>query len=309
MFDTVLIADRGASAVRVIAACQRLGAKSVVAHVDGDRAALAARRADERIALGRVRRMDHRAVLEAAAVSGAQAIHPGAGPLALDAAFARAVREAGLSWLGAPPDRLGARPDPPSGRGVCLEGTATSWAIVGAWEETVRWDGRVLVAEFAAAPAQDAPPGPAGGIATVYGETLWPTIAVQDRLVELTTGVDLVERQLRTACGERVEPLPSPRGHAIQAHVYAAAAARVPVTVTGWVPPDEDNLRVDTVLAEGAELTKHDGPLLATLTAWGADRAQALDRLVGAVGAALRVQEPPVDPSVLSAVLAGPDVV
>ena len=101
MFDTVLIADRGDTALLVVRACQRLGIKAVSVHADADAKDPHATEADESVLLGDLTSYaDEVAVLEAARQTGAQAVHPGAGPLAHSASFARAVEEAGLSWIG-----------------------------------------------------------------------------------------------------------------------------------------------------------------------------------------------------------------
>jgi acetyl/propionyl-CoA carboxylase alpha subunit len=101
VFDTVLIADRGDTALLVVRACQRLGIKAVSVHADADAKDPHATEADESVLLGDLTSYaDEVAVLEAARQTGAQAVHPGAGPLARSDSFARAVEEAGLSWIG-----------------------------------------------------------------------------------------------------------------------------------------------------------------------------------------------------------------
>ena len=101
MFDTVLIADRGDTALLVVRACQRLGIKAVSVHADADAKDPHATEADESVLLGDLTSYaDEVAVLEAARQTGAQAVHPGAGPLARSDSFAQAVEGAGLSWIG-----------------------------------------------------------------------------------------------------------------------------------------------------------------------------------------------------------------
>lgn len=107
---SVLIANRGEIAVRVIRACRDLGLRAVAIYSDADRNALHVRRADEAYRVGPAPAsesyLNAPRILEIAQEAGCEAIHPGYGFLAENAEFARLVERRGLIWVGPPPEAM-----------------------------------------------------------------------------------------------------------------------------------------------------------------------------------------------------------
>jgi acetyl-CoA carboxylase, biotin carboxylase subunit len=104
MFEKVLIANRGEIALRIHRACREMGIKTVAVHSTADVNAMNVRLADETVCIGppapRDSYMNVAAIISAAAITGADAIHPGLGFLAEDADFATTVEEHGFTFIG-----------------------------------------------------------------------------------------------------------------------------------------------------------------------------------------------------------------
>jgi 3-methylcrotonyl-CoA carboxylase alpha subunit len=106
MFESLLIANRGEIACRIISTAKRLGIRTIAVYSDADAGALFLREADQAVRIGpppaKESYLDPERILAAACKTDAKAIHPGYGFLSENAGFAEAVEKAGLIWVGAP---------------------------------------------------------------------------------------------------------------------------------------------------------------------------------------------------------------
>ncbi len=100
IFNSLLIANRGEIACRIIKTAKKMGIRSIAVYVDADKDALFVTQADESIRLEDGGYLDSNQIIEAAKKTGAQAIHPGYGFLSENASFARKVKKEGIIWIG-----------------------------------------------------------------------------------------------------------------------------------------------------------------------------------------------------------------
>src|SRR5207244_6010320 len=125
MFKKILIANRGEIAVRVIRACREMGIASVAVFSEADRESLHVLLADEAVLLGPPPAAESYLavdrIIAAARATGADAVHPGYGFLAENAAFAEACAAAGLVLLGPPPSPLRPTGDKMAARRVAIQ--------------------------------------------------------------------------------------------------------------------------------------------------------------------------------------------
>ena len=110
MFSKILIANRGEIALRIVRACKQLGIGSVIAHSEADRDSLPVRLADEKICIGPANAahsyLNQRAIVSAAKITNADAIHPGYGFLSENAEFADLIEKSDLVFIGPTADNI-----------------------------------------------------------------------------------------------------------------------------------------------------------------------------------------------------------
>ncbi len=110
MFEKILIANRGEIALRIVRACREMGIRTVAVHSTADESAMHVRFADESVCIGppaaRESYLNIPAILTAAAVTGADAIHPGIGFMSENEKFASMVEEHGFTFIGPTPEHI-----------------------------------------------------------------------------------------------------------------------------------------------------------------------------------------------------------
>ena len=125
MFQKILIANRGEIALRILRACREMGIQTVAVHSSADSEAMHVRLADESVCIGpapsRESYLNMQAILSAADVCGAEAIHPGVGFLSENAAFAEMVEEHGMTFIGPTPDHIRLMGDKITAKKTALE--------------------------------------------------------------------------------------------------------------------------------------------------------------------------------------------
>src|SRR6201982_2930489 len=147
MFKKILIANRGEIALRVICACKELGVRTVAVYSEADRNSLPVRFADEAICIGPPRSADSYlnipAVISAAEIANADAIHPGYGLLSENANFAEVCETSGLKFIGPTPEVIRLRGEKKKARAAMKQHGVPilpgSDGVIGSDEEAREW--------------------------------------------------------------------------------------------------------------------------------------------------------------------------
>ncbi|OZI70869.1 acetyl-CoA carboxylase biotin carboxylase subunit [Bordetella genomosp. 12] len=125
MFDSVLIANRGEIALRIVRACKALSLRTIAIHSEADADLRHVALADQALCIGpapsRQSYLDMDRMITAARLTGAQAVHPGYGFLSENAAFATALRDAGLQFIGPSPEVMALMGDKISAKAAMLK--------------------------------------------------------------------------------------------------------------------------------------------------------------------------------------------
>ncbi|WP_242901191.1 acetyl-CoA carboxylase biotin carboxylase subunit [Actinomadura terrae] len=175
MFESVLVANRGEIASRIVHTVRSMGLKAIAVYSEADAQLPFVAEADEAILIGPADPsrcyLDAEAVLEAARRTNARAVHPGYGFLAENAAFARRVAERDLGWIGPPPLVIARMADKINARNLMKEAGVP--VAPGVWEPVPDAATAVEEAERIGYPVMVKPAAGAGGIglAAAYNET------------------------------------------------------------------------------------------------------------------------------------------
>jgi biotin carboxylase len=337
--DSVLVAGRGPAACGVIAACSRLGVKSVAVHSESERSALHVRLADDAVLLGPAPATESYLavdrIVEAARRSGVRAVLPVPPALAGNARLAAGVAAAGLTWVGPPADVLerlgGDGVEPASEHGLLAWVTDSGLRYVTA----VHRDRAAGIARVSWTPETGRPlPAAARRLAEVGWRGL-VTVGIDPdgelaevaagfsldmAVLERAHGVDAVELALRSAAGPREPsldagaalPKDGPGRAAVAAQLRSTLPPGSPGTVSGRLPTpgrrSGEDRSVELVAVRGYEPgDRLDGwydALLATVSA-GAPDVPAAARAVAAALSDLPETGVPHDGPAVCAVLEG----
>ncbi|WP_035855560.1 urea carboxylase [Cryptosporangium arvum] len=221
-FDTLLIANRGEIARRIVRSARALGMRTVAVFSDADRAAPHVREADTAVRLGPAPARDSYlradAILDAAAATGAGAIHPGYGFLSENVAFARACAEAGLAFVGPTPEQIAAFGAKHTARELATAAGVPLLAGTGLLESA---EAAVAAAEAIGLPVMLKATGGGGGIGLQACHSLPEVRAAYDRVARLAAANF-------GSAGVFLERLVRPARH-VEVQLFGDGAGRVAV--------------------------------------------------------------------------------
>ncbi|TGN19430.1 acetyl-CoA carboxylase biotin carboxylase subunit [Leptospira idonii] len=112
-------------------------------------------------------------------------------------------------------------------------------------------------------------------------------LQVEHPVTEMTTGLDLVELQIRVAEGEKLPSAPEQKGHAIEVRIYAEDPSNHFLPSIGKIHsarfPEGEGIRVDSGIVSGSEISLYYDPMIAKLIVWAPTRSEAIDKMVEAL--------------------------
>ncbi|MFD2023897.1 biotin carboxylase N-terminal domain-containing protein [Promicromonospora aerolata] len=263
MIRTLLIANRGEIALRIIRTARRLGLRTVAVYSDADRAAPHVRAADVAVRIGPTPAAESYlsipALLAAAKESAADAVHPGYGFLSEQADFARAVLGAGLTWVGPPPDAMDALGRKDTAREIADQaGVPVLRAIP--LQQQADADGADLTFPLLVKAAAG---GGGKGMRIVHEEhELGPSVAAARREAAAAFGDDtvLLERYIERGRHVEVQILADEHGNVLHLHERDCSAQRRHQKVLEEAPaPDLDPTLRDALHGWAVALAREAG--------------------------------------------------
>src|SRR5947207_3337953 len=267
---------------------REMGIGSVAVYSEPDRDALPVRRADEAFLIGPGPANQSYLVIdkliEVAREAGVEAIHPGYGFLAENAAFARACDEAGFVFIGPPAEAIDAMGSKTRARELMKEagipiipGTTEPVPVV---DEALRKKIGKIGCEAARAVGYRS----AGTMEGLLQDGEWffmemnTRVQVEHCVTEMVTGIDIVREQVRIAAGEPLSFKQEDvelRGHAIELRINAEDASKkfapAPGKITSYREPTGPGVRMDSGVEAGSEITPLYDPMIAKLIVWDVD--------------------------------------
>src|SRR5258706_464029 len=300
MFEKILIANRGEIALRIQRACREMGIRTVVVHSEADTEAKYVKLADESVCIGpppaASSYLNVPAIISAAEVTDAEAIHPGYGFLSENADFAEKVERSGFVFIG------------PRHIEIQILADAHKNAVhLGERDCSLQRRHQKVMEE---APAPELAPKLRDrisercveacrkigyrGVGTFeflfedeefYFIEMNTRIQVEHPVTEMITGIDLVQEQIRVAAGEKLRFRQKDivlRGHALECRINAEDPYRFtpsPGKITSYHPPGGPGIRVDSHVYQGYTVPPYYDSMVGKVIAYGATREQAIARI------------------------------